>query len=568
MRIEKEAYAKKCYNLALKYRKDVRAGKITTSLYIKQAVERSYNDQKRKDLFINKDALNRVFHFISFLNINVGGKYDQFILSPYQAWLVFELFSWYWVKTKKRRYRYAIIYTARKSGKTVFAVALQLYGLMYDRQLSPQSLLLANSREQASIALEYCKDIIANSPVLAKRLDVQQYKILFKRKLKTGGIDTGLLKVLASNHNRLDGYNPSICLIDEPHSAPTDDVFKVMKSGALARNNPPALIIQTSTAGFNKDYPFYLAVEMGKNVLNGTLTDDSYFFALYTLDEGDDWNNTDVWIKANPNIGTTIDLETLEIEFNQAKNLPSQLNNFLTKNLNLYVDNEDAFITDKDLIKVCYDTPDEELKGLDCYGGLDLSNTRDLTSFVLLFPLPSGKFAVRSYFWRADNPERLNRVGGIDLTPWIDGGYIEQCQTKTIDYDLIFNRISKLKEIYNITNVAFDPFSSALLVPRLEAELTINTVKFNQTTINFNFPLRYLEKLIYDQDISLSANPVLKWNFRNAVLYTDGNGNIKVLKNKSKDATDGLVSLAMATGAYINANWSPEFVALQTYLEG
>ena len=112
-----------------------------------------------------------------------------------------------------------------------------------------------------------------------------------------------------------------------------------------------------------------------------------------------------------------------------------------------------------------------------------------------------------------------------------------------MDYDLIYQFIENKSKSYNIQSIQYDPFNSALLVPKL-IELGINCDPFKQTAIQFNFPLKYLEKLIFDQNIICDKNPVLRWNFRNVVLYVDGNGNIKIVKNKSLDSVDGVVSIS------------------------
>ena len=114
--------------------------------------------------------------------------------------------------------------------------------------------------------------------------------------------------------------------------------------------------------------------------------------------------------------------------------------------------------------------------------------------------------------------------------------------------------------------IAYDPYNSDMIVPRLES-IGINCVKFEQTPKAFNFPLKYLEKLIYDGSVSFGMNPVLIWNFRNVVLYSDGNNNIKIMKNKSRDSVDGAVSAGMAVGMWLAVNLDPMKASLEAYIE-
>lgn len=275
--LTKDAFISDARKKAEQYKKDVESGKQKAAKWIKLAVERSRKDAKRKDLYFDQKAVDRVYEFFSFLRIKRGRKYGQFILAPFQAWILSEIFGWYY-ETGIRRFRYANIFTARKSGKTVFTVAIELYMVVYDKEEDAEGYLCATTREQAGQGLRYMKNIIRNSPALRKRLKVQQFQILYEKR-------AGLLKVLANKPDANDSLNPYIFTMDEWHAHKTMDFFNVMKSGMMSRDNP--LGLGTSTAGFNKDYPFFNVIETGKKVLQGIVEDDITFYALFTLDTDD-----------------------------------------------------------------------------------------------------------------------------------------------------------------------------------------------------------------------------------------------------------------------------------------
>jgi phage terminase large subunit-like protein len=542
--MDKEQYIAYLWDILEEWLDAVDSGQVQANIYIKQAIKRFKRDLLREDLFFDNEKVNKVFTFFWYLRINKDNHYQQFIPLPFQIFIVLNIFGFYWKESKKRRYRYAYLFTGRKSGKTTFAAALQLYGLVADGVVDPQSLLLANSREQASIALSYMIGIIGKSPSLRKRLETQRYLIRFKDRTRGG-----YSKILASNATRLDGYSPNMVLIDEVHAMQNHDIFNVLKSGTLARENP--LIIIISTAGFSTSSLAFDLFETGKKTLNGDISDDSFFYALFTLDDGDDWKDPDCWIKANPSLGETMDIDDLLIEFNQSKNLPTQLNNFLTKNLNIFTNEGEQWIAEE-VLKKCFeeDIDWNRFKGHRCYAGIDLSSTRDLTALSLTFREEDGIYT-KTIFFAAKNPSKRIRKNGIDILPWIREGLIVESQTSTVDYDLLFKVIAKLKEEYNIEILYYDKFNSAMLIPRLQSELGIVCEGFDQTARRFNEPLKYLEKMIYDGKWKAGKNGALLWNFRNVVLYIDGNGNIKILKNKSQDSVDGCVSTAMSIGALI-----------------
>lgn len=548
MRLSLSDYLEDCWSKASTYVKGVESGSIKTSKWIKLAVQRHVEDVANEDLWDYRvDAVERVFKFFYFLNINIANKYSQFQLLPYQAFMLVALFGLYKKGTNKRKYRYAFLFMARKNGKTAFAAALQLYFVLADGVQDPQSLLVASTREQASIALESATNIIHNSPAISKRLDAQRYKIIFKDRSKGG-----FSKTLASNATRLDGYGASSCILDEIHAYPDDSLFNVIKSSILARTNPMVMLI--STAGFNISGLCFDLVETGKNTLMKEIENPSFFFMLYMLDDKDDYEDTDNWVKSNPSLDEVVFLEDLLTEFQHAVNMPSELNNFLTKHLNLFVAQSDIWIPDEKVKELV--NPDikiEDYAGKDCFIGMDLSSTRDLASIVVLFfDEELNKHVVFPYFFMPDNQSKSLRKGGYSIDLWVKKGYINKSMTPTTDYNAIFHLIEKISNEHNIIKVMYDKWNAASLINKIQQELEYAYCEsFEQTTTKFNRPLKHLETLIYNEDIILAENPVLRWNFRNAVLYQDGNNNIKLMKNKSLDSIDGLVSLGMAMGGYL-----------------
>lgn len=543
-----DAYISATWQKALDYKSRVESGKQIASKWIKLAVARSRKDDQRTDIFFNREAVERVYEFFYFARISTGERYTRFYLTPYQAWILAEIFGWYYSGyERKRRYRYALLYTARKSGKTVFFVVVEFLILMYDYQEAPEAYLCATTREQAGQALKYSKAIIKHSPSLRKRLKPQQFQILYPKR-------DGLMKVLANKPEKNDSLNPSIFIMDEMHAHSTLDFFNVMKSGTMFRKNPLGIV--TSTAGFNKDYPFYQMLQTGQKVLEGVIEDDITFYALYTLDDDDEIEDFDVWEKANPNINHTVRLEDLVAEYKKAKLTISELNNFITKNLNRYLDNLDQWIPDEVYVKCFNEMPiPGPSKRVRAFMGIDLSAVRDIASIVIVWTdEETGKMGVIPEFYFPQNEVKRIRDSGIDLGEWIKKGWIIEHPTPTIDQELIVERIQYWNTIFNIEHINYDKWNSGYIIPKIEQELYIFCQHFQQQTTWFNFPLKYIERLFFGEDIAMSENPVLRWMFRNIVLYYDGNGNIKIMKNKSLDSVDGPVALGMAVGAWLQYN--------------
>ena len=528
-----EEYINECLELAEQYEQDVINDRITVSEWIKKAVLR---EQKLRTKYTYKlDKVRDIFKFFYFVNIERNKRFKPL---PFQAWIVRSIYSLFRENGLRLR-KYAIIWMARKNGKTAFTAILSLYELMKGDE-NAEVYFLATTSKQASQALSYLKSMISVSPALKKRLDILTYYIRYK--------GHSVARPLAAKADSLDGLNPSFCIIDESHAHPNRDLFNIMDSGMKARKEP--LLLEISTAGFNKSYPFFNQIEIGKKVLNGEEEQDNTLYMFYTLDSEDEIDDPSKWIKANPAINEILSLDTLIEDYNKAKKTTSDLISFTVKNLNFYLDTEDNWIED-DIIKKCFKDFDlNELKGSKVFYGVDLASTRDLAALAILIEKNDKLYAKVEHFL-PDNRNSLVRQNGLDLTSWIKKGYITQTENKTIDYEYIQERIKYYDSLFESVSLGYDKWNSSQFIPPLQLYLGLPCYACPQNTSFFNLPLRTLEGYIFENKIIFEKNPVLRWMFSNVVLYYDGNGNIKIVKNKSKDAVDGVVALAMAIGQFL-----------------
>jgi len=544
--LQKQEYVKRQWKRVENWMEDVLSGNVVACKQIKQAVQRFKRNLLRDDIEWRPSEVDKQFRYYWHININNHNVYERYEPLGYQIFIDLNIHGLYRRGTNIRLYKFGFIFTSRKSGKTTWAAIKALSGMQTQGAKQPECILLANSQLQANNALNACKQIIAHSPPLAKRLKTAQksYDIRFREKNKYG-----FLRVMSSKVDNLDGFNPGpVSVIDEIHAMKDHDLFNVIKSGGLSRQNNLTILI--STAGFSTNSMAYEMWEQGKRVLNQETEDDTFFYLLFSLDDGDDWKDPSNWIKSNPSIGQTLTLDDLKTEYEQAKNFPTQLNNFLTKNLNIFTNEAEQWLPE-DVLKTAFDEPIDwdKFKGKECYAGIDLSSTRDLTALSLAFK--DGKdIVIKTFFFFANNPSKRIRAGGIDLSYWIKEGHIIKCQTSTIDYDMLFDKIQELRMQYKIKELYYDKFNSALLIPKLERAGLTCTV-FDQTARKFNEPLKYMEKLFFDEHIKMDINPVLLWNFRNLQLWIDGNGNIKPMKNRSLDSIDGCISSVQAVSGWI-----------------
>ena len=561
-RLSPEEYLDKCWTMLQNYVEGVISGDILVGEYIKKAVDKYVENLRDKDKWDYRvPKVDKVFKFFSFLSVDHHDKYVQFPLIDYQVFFLANIFGFYHKGTDKRKIREGLLFIGRKNGKTAFAAAIQLFGMLGDGVSVPQSLLLANTTKQATNALNYAKDIITHSPPLRKRLIGQRSRIRF-----TDNMRQGFCEIFSTiEPARLEGFSPSMCILDEAHGFTDSNIFNAVKTGIGARTNPLLLIVTTAgnkNTGFLQEYLTY-----HKNILDGKIKEDGVFSLIYQPDPTDDINDPECWVKANPALGIINSIEDLKSTFNQSQYSYVDKYNFITKHLNIFYDTPDIWIPEENVREVFSKFDLKILEGRDCYVGMDLSRNTDLTSIVLVFPPIEGEleFYVLPFFFMANRPDNILRKNGRDLSQWIREDYIIKCDGKVIDLNLIYDKIIELSKMFNIISLSYDRYNAPQVISRLQ-EYGIFCQNFEQNAKRFNAPLKYLESLIYDKEIRIYDNPCMAWNFNNVVLYIDTNANIKIVKNKQNDSVDGIVALGMALGGFLESKYGQEITGLRAYM--
>ena len=561
--ISKEEYIKDCWEKSYKFITDARKHPDKYNEEIKLSIKRF--KEFRKIYLWDISQVERVFKFFRLLNIKTRkNKYETFILSPWQAFFIINVFGFY-VDEYERLTKEVFVFLGRKNGKTTFSTAIMLYMLVADGELNPEILLFAKTNKQA-FETAYVKallPLVENSPYLSKLVRLKYREMEYVKKFETGGKSRGILKTLGSDDNKLDGYNPSSIILDEIHSYPDNSVYSVCTSAFGGRTN--YLLVMISTAGFTKSGFINEVYEMSRNVLRGKAKEDSLFILLFTLDEGDDPKDTNNWYKSNPGLlDGVLDLEYLKREFNKTLNIPSLKNGFLSKHLNVFTDDCSEFIEDELLLKAFEKIEWERFSGMECYAGLDLSAVNDITALSLLFYDASEDiFYNKNIFLRADNEMNSIRKNGLDLKPWVYQGFCIQSTHSTIDYDSVMNIIIENSNRYNIKLLGYDAWNAPMIVSKIK-QMGINTQSIPQGLKYFNGSIKFLIELFAKNKIKIDNNPMMIWMFRNVIIQYYGN-DMQYNKNKQKDSIDGVVALTMALSCYINLNIDSEYLSLEAY---
>lgn len=531
---------------AEQYAKDVIKGKIVAGEYIRLACERYFNDlkiAKEKGWVFNRKKAEAVIDYFTMLRHWKGSFAGQPVeLLPWQQFIIWNVYGWH-KSDGFRRFRYSYTEVAKKNGKTTMMAGCALWSIDLDGEAGPQSYIAATKSEQAMLCFNDCKNFVQKSPDINSVFETYQYSVYNPE-------NNGSIKPLSKDTKSQDGIDLSCGIIDEYHAHKNDEMFDNLKSASVRRKQPLIHII--TTAGFNLTGPCYEFRTMCIDVLKGIKTDDTLFPMIFSLDEGDDWNNKDVWIKANPSLGSGLDWESLEIEYNNAINQPSKQYNFRVKNLNQWVNKPTQWIEDETWMAIKQDYKANDLKGLECYGGLDLAAVRDLAAMSLNFDMPDGTIKTLQWYWLPEETAaKMYGEHGDNYRLWADQGFIKLTEGNAIDHRVIQKDIEAISQIYKIKLLGYDPYSSTETIVYLQ-DAGINCKGFGQNISSMSQPSKELEARIIDKKIFHNGNPVTRWMMNNCSTYTDPNENIKIKKATEKGKIDGIIAIVIGLGVKID----------------
>lgn len=489
----------------------------------------------------DKAKADRAVKFIQNLK-HTKGKWDgkKFMLLPWQEQIVRDIFGI--VRADgKRQFLTAYVEIPKKQGKSELAAAIALYLLYADGEASAEVYGAACDRNQASIVFDVAKQMVMKSPALMKRS-----KIAAATKRIVNYSNAGFYQVLSAETGTKHGLNVSGLVFDEIHAQPNRKLYDVLTKGSGDAREQPLFFIIT-TAGTDKQSICYELHTKALDIMNGRKNDSTFYPVVYGLEEGDDWNDEANWYKANPSLGHTIAIERVREAYKNALENPAEENVFKQLRLNMWTNSTVVWIPEHIYDKGNSPIDIDSLAGRDCYAGLDLASTSDITAFVLVFPPRSEdeKYIVLPFFWLPEDTLELRcRRDHVLYDVWERQGYIHTTEGNVIHYGFIERFIEDLGKKYHIKEIAYDRWNATQMVQNLEDE-GFTMVPFGQGFKDMSPPSKELYKLLMEGSVIHGGNPVLKWMAQNVVMRTDPAGNIKPDKERSVEKIDGIVALIM-----------------------
>ena len=484
----------------------------------------------------------RTVNFIKCLRHTKGQwRGVPFDLLPWQDKIIRDVFG----NVKEngyRQYNTAYIEIPKKNGKSELAAAVALYMTCGDNEWGAEVYGCASDRQQASIVFDVAVDMIDQCPALKKRI-----KPIMSVKRLVYKPTNSFYQVLSAEAYTKHGLNVHAVVFDELHAQPNRDLFDVMTKGSGDARLQPLFFLIT-TAGTDRNSICFEQHQKALDIIEGRKIDQTFYPVIYGIGDSDDWGDEKNWYKANPSLDHTIDIEKVRNAYNSAKENPAEENIFRQLRLNQWVKQSTRWMQMDKWDECDFGIDMDLLSGRECYGGLDLSSTTDITAFVLVFPprITDEKYIVLPFFWIPEDNLKLRvRRDHVPYDVWEKQGYIKTTEGNVVHYGFIETFIEQLGKKYNIKEIAFDRWGAVQMVQNLDG-MGFTVIPFGQGYKDMSPSSKELMKLTLEKKIAHGGNPVLRWMMDNIYVKTDPAGNIKPDKEKSTEKIDGVVALVMA----------------------
>ena len=535
------------------YCDDVLSGEIPAGKYVRLAVERHVSDLERQraddfpyyfDQAEAEDAC--IFFPVAFRHAKSKWAGQPFELSPWQMFCNAVLLGWK-REDGTRRFRRAHVSVARKNGKTTWCGGLAIYLAIADGEASAEVYIGATKIDQARLLFRDSESMVRQSPHLLKRAKLYKDNIVFND-------SKSFIRPLGSD-KPFDGLNPHGVFFDELHAWKEHHrpFYDTMRTGSGARPQP--LICTITTAGDDRSQLWREEVGYVQNVLEGIHTDETIFGYLASIDEDDDPFDESVWVKANPNLGVSVNHEYLREMVKEAAGGDAvALNRFKRYHCNIMVSS-----TERAIPTELWQANEAELsdwREADAIAaGFDLGGRNDLASYALCArfkigeddeDVPVYRYELKQQSFIAEDSER--NLEEPPFPTFIACGMLEK--TRHPIQELRESLLTECED-HGIEYIAHDPYQAMQLAADFE-ENGLKPVKMPQNYSQFNEPIRSFLQSLKEGRVTHDGDPLLSWCASNAVVVQDRTERWMFDKANSKEKIDPLVAAVMAFRA-VNA---------------
>ena len=439
----------------------------------------------------------------------------------------------------RRQFREVILIVARKNGKTLFAAAIAVYCMIMDGEYGARIYFAAPKLEQASICYDAFYQMLTKEPELDELIKKRRSDIYVAESNSSA-------KELAFNSKKSDGLNISLCVADEIASWPGVQglrMYEVIASSFGARAQP--LLLSISTAGYINEGIYDELIKRATRLLLGNSKEKRLAPFLYMIDDVEKWNDINELRKSNPNLGVSVSVDYMLEEIAKAEGSRSKKAEFLTKYCNIKQSSSQAWLE----AQVVEQTAGPALKLEDfrdcyCVGGIDLSQTTDLTACTAVIERSGELYVFAHFFLPAEKLEEAAERDGLPYSIYVQRGLLTPSGENFVDYRDCFDWFRRLIEQYQIypLQVGYDRYSAQYLVQDMQQygfHMDDVFQGYNLTPV-----IRETEGLLKDGKIHIGDNDLLKVHLLDMAVKTDSeSGRCKPVKLKPTAHIDGGAAL-------------------------
>ena len=528
----------------LQYYQQIKDGSVIVGRWIRLWYEYIVAGLEAGSFFYNHKKAVRAIRFIeSFCHHHEGKKAPGLIeLELWQKAFVAIVFG-ICDGDGRRQFREVVLIIARKNGKTLFAGAIAEYMNFCDGEYGSRIYFCATKLDQAKLCYDAYFQMLMQEPELSALAKKRRTDIYIETTNSSA-------QPLTFNSRKADGLNPHLAVCDEIASWRGDaglKQYEVLKSALGAREQP--MILSISTAGYENDSIYDELIKRSTALLNGSSNEKRLAPFLYMIDDVNLWNDISELRKSNPNLGVSTTADYLIEEIAIAEQSPSKKTEFITKYCNVKQNSSAAWFTSEDVKGVFEERFSlEDFRDCYCLGGIDLSQTTDLTACCVTIERDGIIHVFVKFFLPAEKLQEATHRDGVQYQAYVDRGLLKLSGENLIDYHDCFDWFAGLVEQYHIypLQIGYDRYTAQYLVQDLETygfHMESVFQGFNLTGIQDN-----LEGLVKDKRIRCSwDNDLMKIHMLGAAQMIETNTSAhprkKLVKLEKNTHVDGVAAL-------------------------
>ena len=524
-------------NYIYEYYAKITSGEIVAGKWIKEIYKIIVGGLEKQEYFFNAKAANKAIKFIENFCHHSKGRNDLIKLELWQKAIVSIIFG-IQDEEKTRIFREIFIVIGRKNGKSLFASAIIAYMVYLEPEYGQEIYCLAPKLDQATLVYDGFYKMVQAEDELNELAKKRRRDIYYEE-------TNSFVKPIAFNAKKSDGFNPQLVVCDEMAAWSGDaglKQYEVMKSALGARRQP--MILSISTAGYINDSIYDELMKRSTSFLKGNSKERRLLPFLYMIDDVEKWNDIEELKKANPNMGVSVKESFFTDEIAVAENSLSKRAEFLTKYCNIKQNSSIAWLEYATVDGAGVEKTLEDFR--DCYavGGIDLSQTTDLTAASVVIEKDGVLYAFTQFFMPRGRVETLQATDGVPYDIFVKKGLITLSGDNYVDYHDVYAWFTGLVENYGIyiLKIGYDRYMAKYLIEELK-DYGFQTDDVHQGE-NLTPVIREFEGIIKDGNFKIADNNLLKTHFLNVALkHNMETRKFRPIKIEQRAHIDGFVSV-------------------------